>query len=92
MAPECLNSSINVNSIEDFKKADIYGYALVIWECLNRLKLDSDFRKTTLHSPPYFEYVQGDPDLSIMKELVCDKNIRPVTRFKEDEIEEVSCL
>ena len=90
MAPECLAETINLECMEDFKKADVYSYALIIWECLTRLKLDEADTLVTEHMPPYFEYVNGDPECSRMKEIVCDRKMRPVTRFQSDTNENVS--
>lgn len=84
MAPECLSEQINLKCIEDFKKADVYSYALIIWECLTRLRLSEMDTMVTEHMPPYFEHIHGDPECLKMKEIVCDRNIRPVTRFQVD--------
>jgi bone morphogenetic protein receptor type-1B len=34
MAPECLNESLNVRSIDELKSCDIYSFSLVIWELI----------------------------------------------------------
>lgn len=36
MAPEVLESRINLENIESFKQADIYSMALVLWEITSR--------------------------------------------------------
>ena len=90
MAPECLNGTINVGSIEELKKADVYAYGLVIWECLSRLfdiGRNEDVAKE--YVVPYFEYVQGDPRLEKMKEVVCEQKLRPTAVVRIDR--SISC-
>lgn len=36
MAPEVLESRINLENIESFKQADVYSMALVLWEVISR--------------------------------------------------------
>lgn len=36
MAPEVLESRINLENIESFKQADVYSMALVLWEIISR--------------------------------------------------------
>ncbi|CAD5226062.1 unnamed protein product [Bursaphelenchus xylophilus] len=38
MAPEILNNSLNVRNFDEFKMADVYSFALVIWEIINRIQ------------------------------------------------------
>jgi serine/threonine protein kinase len=78
MAPECLNETLDVNCIDDLKRTDIYSYSLVIWELLSRFRLNSAKDTVVLeHQPPFYEYVSGDPNLDLMKTIVCLKKIRP---------------
>jgi bone morphogenetic protein receptor type-1B len=77
MAPECLNNTINVESIDDFKKADIYQLALIIWELL------ICYNGNCKHSPPYYEYVTSEPDVKFMQDLVCVQKIRPKIEDKD---------
>lgn len=49
MAPEVLESRINLENIESFKQADVYSMALVLWEMISRCsaiggKIKSDAR------------------------------------------------
>ncbi|KAI1732859.1 protein kinase domain-containing protein [Ditylenchus destructor] len=37
MAPEVLNRSLNINNFDEFKAADIYSFALVMWEVMHRV-------------------------------------------------------
>lgn len=39
MAPEVLDKSLNVKNFHHFKMADIYSFALVIWEILRRIQV-----------------------------------------------------
>lgn len=41
MAPEVLDKSLNVKNFHHFKMADIYSFALVIWEILRRIQEDN---------------------------------------------------
>jgi len=75
MAPECLNGSLNVGSIDELKSCDIYSFSLIIWELI-RCFAETDVEKEA-YAPPYFEYVNVEPTLEQMKSIVCDKNIRP---------------
>lgn len=88
MAPECLNDTLNVDSIEDLKRADIYQLSLAIWELLQCYKIDENDSDVESHMPPFHEYVSGDPDILLMKEIVCFKKIRPTFKriFKENVI------
>ena len=82
MAPECLNGTVNANSIEDLKKTDLYSYGLLVWELISRLRLDKD-DTISEHVPPYSEYVSGNPSIEAMSVIVCEKLIRPKTRFDQ---------
>jgi serine/threonine protein kinase len=86
MAPEILDRTINYDSIDDLKKADIYSYSLIIWEILSMTKSNDESEVVDSHRPPFHEYVSGDPSIDFMREIICVKSIRPRTRF--DEIEE----
>ncbi|VDK87752.1 unnamed protein product [Litomosoides sigmodontis] len=41
MAPELLDKSLNIKNFHHFKMADIYSFALVIWEILLRIEEDN---------------------------------------------------
>lgn len=90
MAPECLNNTINLKSIEDLKKADIYQLSLVIWELLKCYQVDENDQDVERHTPPYFEYVSNDPDIFKMRDVVCFKRIRPM--FNRIFVQEVKKL
>jgi serine/threonine protein kinase len=92
MAPECLNDRLDVGSISDLKKTDMYSFSLVIWELLSRLELRPNDDTVGEHRPPYWEYVEGEPCVQLMREIVCVKSIRPhLDRFKSlEKLEPVS--
>ncbi len=75
MAPECLKETLNMNSIEQLKKTDIYSYALIVWELLSRFRIDND--EINEHRPAYYEFVQGDPPIELMCDIVCMRKLRP---------------
>lgn len=39
MAPEILMSTLNLSNFDEFKMADIYSYALVLWEICCRIQV-----------------------------------------------------
>lgn len=39
MAPEVLDKTLNSRNFHHFKMADIYSFALVIWEILRRIQV-----------------------------------------------------
>jgi serine/threonine protein kinase len=83
MAPEILEQTLNYEFIDDLKKADIYSYALLVWEILSMIKSNDELQVIGPHSPPFYEYVTGNPSIESMRDLVCTKSIRPKTRFDE---------
>ena len=87
MAPECLDESLNAESINDLRRTDIYSYALVIWELLSRFTFRGE-HMIGEHRPPYYEFVSGDPSVQLMKDIVCLKKIRPhiSSRLEEDDV------
>lgn len=80
MAPECLDKSIDIYNIEDFKKADIYSFALIVWETLTRLKIHD--QEIENHRLPYSDYILLDPSIDLMREIVSVRKLRPSTQFK----------
>ncbi|CAL8321525.1 unnamed protein product [Merluccius merluccius] len=74
MAPELLDDSINMNSFEAFKRADIYSLGLVFWELARRCSaqgLNEDFQL------PYYDLVPSDPSVEDMRRVVCEQKLRP---------------
>lgn len=85
LAPEILNEAININSFNDWKRADIYSFGLVLWELGRRCNLGGLFEDYQL---PYYEFVDSDPSLEDMKSVVCEKKLRPIcpNRWEDAEV------
>lgn len=49
MAPEVLESRINLENIESFKQADVYYMALVLWEMISRCSAIGGKMKSNTH-------------------------------------------
>lgn len=45
MAPELLARTLNITNFDEFKCADIYSYALVLWEICQRIEIQVNFLK-----------------------------------------------
>eukprot|EP00095_Tigriopus_kingsejongensis_P002260 maker-scaffold633_size121756-snap-gene-0.23 protein:Tk02260 transcript:maker-scaffold633_size121756-snap-gene-0.23-mRNA-1 annotation:"transforming growth factor-beta receptor type" len=74
LAPEILNGTLDMNHFDSWKRADVYSLGLVFWELSRRTSLGGiveDFQM------PYYEVVEQDPTIEEMKQVVCDKQIRP---------------
>ena len=79
MAPECLCEVLDLGCIESLKKADIYSFALIVWEVFNRT-LSNDINAYSTgehHHPPYYEHIQGNPPPALIRYIVCECGIRP---------------
>lgn len=50
MAPEILDETINMNSFESFKRADIYALGLVFWELARRCSVRGILKHTHTHT------------------------------------------
>lgn len=72
MAPEVLDETLKTDDFESYKRADIYSFALVLWE-ITRRYLAYEYQV------PYQGLVPNDPSFEDMKQLVCVENIRPDT-------------
>jgi TGF-beta receptor type-1 len=81
LAPEILNKTIDMRYLDSFQKAEIYSLSLIIWELLRACKFESQQTKITYsyeYKLPYFEHIPiGDPDDSLMRQIVCEKKLRP---------------
>jgi len=73
MAPEILDSSINLSTFESFKKADMYTLGLVIWEMGQRVTPGQNN-----YEYPYQHDVTVDPSVEDMRNIVCIEGKRPV--------------
>ena len=74
MAPEVLSATLNVKNFDSFRKADVYSFGLVIWECVRRLQFGGVADQYQL---PYFEFVGNNPSLDEMKHAVVEEGSRP---------------
>jgi len=76
MAPELLNETIDEAMFDSWKMADVYSLGLVYWELARRCSYRGDGLEAD-YQMPYYDAVASDPSIEQMKEVVCDKKIRP---------------
>ena len=76
MAPELLDETINENIFDCWKRADVYSLGLVYWELGRRCEHSQ--AGTEEYQMPYYQDVNSDPSIEDMKEVVCDRRIRPL--------------
>ncbi|XP_062394325.1 TGF-beta receptor type-2 [Sardina pilchardus] len=74
MAPEVLESRINLENIESFKQADIYSMALVLWEITSRCNAIGEVKD---YEPPFGSKVREHPCVESMKDNVLRDRGRP---------------
>lgn len=72
MAPEVLDQTLKTDEFESYRRADIYSFALVLWEIMRR-SLNYEYQV------PYQGLVPNDPSFEDMKKLICDEEVRPDT-------------
>ncbi|XP_077446935.1 TGF-beta receptor type-2 [Stigmatopora argus] len=73
MAPEVLESRINLENIESFKQADVYSMALVLWEMISRCTAIGEVKE---YEPP-FGNLREHPCIESMKDSVLRDRGRP---------------
>ncbi|AWP21359.1 putative TGF-beta receptor type-2-like [Scophthalmus maximus] len=73
MAPEVLESRINLENIESFKQADVYSMALVLWEIISRCTAIGEVKE---YEPP-FGNLREHPCVESMKDSVLRDRGRP---------------
>ncbi|XP_047240761.1 TGF-beta receptor type-2-like [Girardinichthys multiradiatus] len=73
MAPEVLESRINLENIESFKQADVYSMALVLWEMISRCSAIGEVKE---YKPP-FGNLREHPCVESMKDSVLRDRGRP---------------
>jgi TGF-beta receptor type-1 len=81
MAPEILSKRIEIKFLDAFQKAEMYSLGLVFWELLRRCKFEDESTQTLYtfeYKPPYYEFITGDPDENLMRQIVCEQNHRPI--------------
>lgn len=78
MSPEVLNETLKDDSTDftSFLLSDIYSFALIMWETLNRTTIDNC--TPYQHSLPYEDKVPNDPSFGEMKKCVVDEEYRPI--------------
>lgn len=77
MAPEILKpEDLDVTQFYTFAQADLYQFALVLWEVAQRTKVDES-QPAGPHRLPYDGVVTQNPDLDDMVKIVCEINYRP---------------
>ncbi|XP_076820246.1 TGF-beta receptor type-2-like isoform X1 [Clavelina lepadiformis] len=75
MAPELLERLVNLTDIEMFKRVDVYGMALVMWEMANRCDATEGMAST--YSPPFGNKINDHPTKQQMLLLVCRERQLP---------------
>ncbi|KAL0962519.1 hypothetical protein UPYG_G00341100 [Umbra pygmaea] len=73
MAPEVLESRINLDNIESFKQTDVYSMALVLWEITSRCNAIGEVKD---YEPP-FGKLREHPCVESMKDSVLRDRGRP---------------
>ncbi|XP_059411567.1 TGF-beta receptor type-2-like [Carassius carassius] len=73
MAPEVLESRMDLENIESFKQADVYSMALVLWEITSRCSAIGDVRE---YEPP-FGKLKDHLCVESMKDDVIRDRLRP---------------
>ncbi|KAM4028814.1 TGF-beta receptor type-2 isoform 2-T3 [Anomaloglossus baeobatrachus] len=74
MAPEVLESRINLENMESFKQADVYSMALVLWEITSRCNAVGEVKD---YEPPFGSKVREHPCVESMKDNVLRDRGRP---------------
>lgn len=77
MSPEILDKSINMNSFDAHKMADMYAFGLVLWEISRRCFTHGTLISVDDYEVPYYDCVSSDPSFEDMQQVVCVKKIRP---------------
>ncbi|XP_068914138.1 bone morphogenetic protein receptor type-1B isoform X5 [Tenebrio molitor] len=77
MAPEILNSTINMRNFDAHKMADMYAFGLVLWEMSRRCITGDKITTADEYQVPYYDCVPSDPSFDEMMQVVCVKNVRP---------------
>jgi len=74
MAPEILDMTMNMGSFESFRRVDVYGFAMVMWETLRRCMTHDGVEDFAL---PFHDMVLPDPGFEDMHKVVCVDSYRP---------------
>ena len=76
------NTSLFKTQFNNFKRADVYSMALVMWEVLNRTQITSDY-KCQPYRLPYYEHYSNDPSLEQMHDIIVVYKHRPDAEFDD---------
>lgn len=74
MAPEVLESRVNLEDLESFKQMDVYSMALVLWEMVSRCDVIGEVKN---YEPPFGSKVCEQPCIDSMRDLVLRDRGRP---------------
>ncbi|XP_017547126.1 TGF-beta receptor type-2 [Pygocentrus nattereri] len=74
MAPEVLESRVNLEDLESFKQMDVYSMALVLWEMASRCEVIGEVKS---YEPPFGSKVCEQPCVDSMRDLVLRDRGRP---------------
>ncbi|XP_062981098.1 TGF-beta receptor type-2 [Elgaria multicarinata webbii] len=74
MAPEVLESRMNLDNVESFKQTDVYSMALVLWEMTSRCNGVGEVKD---YEPPFGSKVREHPCVESMKDNVLRDRGRP---------------
>ncbi|XP_056611580.1 TGF-beta receptor type-2 isoform X1 [Triplophysa dalaica] len=74
MAPEVLESRVNLEDLESFKQMDVYSMALVLWEMVSRCDVIGEVKN---YEPPFGSKVCEQPCVDSMRDLVLKDRGRP---------------
>ncbi|KAG9466969.1 hypothetical protein GDO78_015814 [Eleutherodactylus coqui] len=74
MAPEVLESRVNLEDMESFKQMDVYSLALVLWEMASRCEAIGEVKNYEL---PFGSMVQQQPCVETMRDMVLHGRGRP---------------
>uniref|UniRef100_H3AP73 TGF-beta receptor type-2 n=1 Tax=Latimeria chalumnae TaxID=7897 RepID=H3AP73_LATCH len=74
MAPEVLESRVNLEDLESFKQMDMYSMALVLWEMASRCEAIGEVKSYEL---PFGSKVREHPCVESMRDIVLRDKGRP---------------
>ncbi|XP_063788854.1 TGF-beta receptor type-2-like isoform X2 [Pseudophryne corroboree] len=74
MAPEVLESRVNLEDLESFKQMDVYSLALVLWEMASRCEAIGEVKNYEL---PFGSMMQEEPCLETIRDVVLHGKGRP---------------
>ncbi|CAN2389080.1 SMAD-independent TGF-beta signaling pathways [Pristimantis euphronides] len=74
MAPEVLESRVNLEDMESFKQMDVYSLALVLWEMASRCEAAGEVKN---YEVPFGSMVRQQPCVETMRDVVLHGRGRP---------------